>query len=65
MAHFRRIRRAVSLSVGPGCQLDEMRDLGIRDIGEDIGQPGLSINTVELGRLHQRIGDGHGFAATC
>jgi hypothetical protein len=33
----------------------------IRDTGQNIGEPGLGIDTVQLGGFDQRIGDGSGF----
>ena len=34
------------------------------DLGEDPCEPGLGIDTVELGGLNEGIGDGRGLAAT-
>ena len=33
-------------------------NLVIGDAGEDVGEPGLRIDAIELGRLDQAIGDG-------
>ncbi len=45
----------------PGKQLIDAGDLVICDALENIGQPGLRINAVQLGGFNQRIGDGGGF----
>ncbi len=49
------------LSVTPRHELVETRDLVIGNAAENIGQPCLRINAVQLGGLDQRIGDGRGF----
>ena len=36
----------------------------VGDLGKDPCEPGLGIDTVELGGLNEGIGDGRGFAAT-
>jgi len=46
----------------PGQELVEPRDLVIGDAAENIGEPSLRIDAVQLGGLDQRIGDGRGFA---
>ena len=40
-----------------------MCDLGVGDVGEDNGEPGLRIDIVELGGLDEGIGDRRGLAA--
>ncbi len=50
------------LSVMPGHQLVQTGDLVVSNAAENIGQPGLRINAVQLGGLDQRIGAGGGFA---
>jgi len=35
----------------------------IRDTGQNIGEPGLGIDTVQLGGFDQGEGDGHGVSA--
>ena len=40
-----------------------MGDLGVGDVGEDIGEPGLRIDIVELGGLDEGVGDRRGLAA--
>lgn len=57
------VLRSVSLSVRPGHEVFEVGNLCIRDVGEDIGEPGLRIDTVELGGLDEGIGDRRGLAA--
>ncbi len=49
------------LSVTPGHQLVQTRDLVIGNAAENIGLPGLRINAVQLGGFNQRIGDGGSF----
>ena len=42
----------------PGHELAEASDFVVGDAGEDVGEPGLGIDTVELGGFDQGIGDG-------
>ena len=46
------------LSVTPRHQFVQPSDFVIGDAAEDIGQPSLGIDAVQLGGLDQRIGDG-------
>ena len=57
------VLRSVSLSVRPGHEVFKAGDLGVGDVGEDICEPGLRIDTVELGGLDEGIGDRRGLAA--
>ena len=57
------VLRSVSLSVRPGHEVFKAGDLGVGDVGQDIGEPGLRIDTVELGGLDEGIGDRRGLAA--
>lgn len=57
------VLRSVSLSVRPGHEVFKASDLGVGDVAEDIGEPGLRIDTVELGGLDEGIGDRRGLAA--
>ena len=41
-----------------GHEVFKAGDLGVGDVGQDIGEPGLRIDTVELGGLDEGIGDG-------
>ena len=41
--------------------LDEARDLVVRDAAENVGEPCLRINAVQLGGFYLRIGDCGGF----
>jgi len=52
------------LSVTPRHELVETGDLVVRDAVENVGQPGLGIDAVQLGGFNQGVGDGGGFAAT-
>ncbi len=49
-------------SVMPRHEFVEAHDLVVRDEAENVGEPRLRINTVQLGGLDQCIGDGGGFA---
>ncbi len=49
--------------VVPGEQFVDAADLVIGDAFQHPGEPGLRVNTVELGRFGQGKGDGHGLAA--
>ena len=49
--------------VAPWEQFVDTGDFVIGDAAEHIGEPGLGIDTVELGGLDQGIGDGSGFAS--
>ena len=49
------------MSVTPRHEFVQTRDLVLGDAAENIGQPGLRINAVQLGGFYQRIGDGGGF----
>ena len=57
------VLRSVSLSVRPGHEVFKVGNLCIRDVGEDICEPGLRIDIVELGGLDEGVGDGRGLAA--
>ena len=57
------VLRSVSLSVRPGHEVFKVGDLGVGDVGEDICEPGLRIDTVELGGLDEGVGDRRGLAA--
>jgi hypothetical protein len=48
----------------PGQQFINPVDLVICDTAENISEPSLWINAVELGSFNQGEGDCHGFAAT-
>ncbi len=56
----RRPLRSV-LSVTPRHQFVDPIDLVIGDAAENVGEPCLRINAVQLHGLDQRIGDGSGF----
>ena len=47
----------------PRQQRGEIGDLVIGDAGEYVGEPGLRIDVIELGRLNQREHDRGAFAA--
>ena len=47
----------------PGRQFVDPVDLVVGDAGEDVGQPDLRIDAIELGGLDQGVGDRGGFAA--
>ena len=51
------------LSVLPRQQLVDPVDLVVGDAAEDIGEPGLRIDVVELGCLNPCVGNGGGFAS--
>ena len=57
------VLRSVSLSVRPGHEVFKVCDLGVGDVGEDNGEPGLRIDIVELGGLDEGVGDGRGLTA--
>ena len=57
------VLRSVSLSVRPGHEVFKVGDLGVGDVGEDICEPGLRIDIVELGGLDEGVGDRRGLAA--
>ncbi len=46
------------LSVTPRHEFIQLCDLVVGDAAENVGQPGLWIDAVELGGLNQGIGDG-------
>ena len=50
-------------SVTPGHEFVQPSDLVLGDTAEHVGQPGLLIDTVELGGFDQSVGDGGRFAA--
>lgn len=50
-------------SVTPGQQLVDPDDLVVGDAAEDVGEPGLRIDSVQLGALDQGVGDGRRSAA--
>jgi hypothetical protein len=48
----------------PGQQVVDLCDLVVGDAGEGVGEPGVGIDGVELGRFDQGVGDGGGLAAS-
>jgi hypothetical protein len=52
------------LSVTPGHEFIKTSDLVLCDATENICEPGLRINAVQLGGFDQRIGDGGGSSAS-
>mgnify|MGYP001370200899 CR=1 FL=1 len=50
--------------VTPGHEFVQTSDLMLCDLGEDPCEPGLGIDTVELGGLNEGIGDCRGLTAT-
>jgi hypothetical protein len=47
----------VSVSISPKQQLVDLINFVIGDVSQDIGEPRLRINAVELSRFDQRVGD--------
>ena len=47
----------------PGKQVIDFGDLVVWDAGEGVGEPGVGIDGVELGRFDQGVGDGGRLAA--
>jgi len=47
----------------PRKQLVDFVDLVLGDAAEEVGEPGLGVNVVELGGFDQGVGDGGGLAA--
>jgi hypothetical protein len=47
----------------PGEQLVESSDLVVGDAAQNVGEPGLRIDAIQLGAFDQGIGDGGRFAA--
>ena len=45
-------------SVTPGQQIVQFGDLVIGDAAKNIGEPGLRVDTIELGCFDQRVGNG-------
>ena len=58
LARFGEFLLRSGLSVTPRQQLFQARDLVIGDTGEDVGEPGLRVDAVELGGLDQAVEDG-------
>ena len=52
------------MSVTPWEQFVVTGDLVVSEAAEDIREPGLRVDVVELGGLDQGVGDGCGIAAT-